>query len=61
MLHEVSTEQQPARLAHLLAQFRRAIDSQRRRDAELVAGLERVSHNPRVRQIIRQIIQENGR
>ena len=60
MLPEVSTGQSPARIAFLVAQFRRAIEAQQRRDAELVAGLERVLHRPRVRQIIREICKETS-
>jgi hypothetical protein len=47
--------QQPARLAFLVARFRRTVEQQRARDAELVAGLERVARDPRVRRIIREI------
>lgn len=56
---EPLTISQSARLASLVAQFRRGIERQRRYDAELVAGLERVlSRDPRVRQLIQQIICE---
>lgn len=49
-----------ARLGFLVRQFLRAIERQRRADAELVAGLERVARDPRVRRIIREI-QESER
>lgn len=47
MLHEVSTELQPARLAFLVGKFRRAIERQQRHDGEVIAGLIRVLRNPR--------------
>jgi hypothetical protein len=59
MLHE-RAEQQPARVALLMARFLRAIEAQRRRDAELIAGLERLSCDPRVRRIIRGIVNEES-
>ena len=57
MLHE-RAEQQPARIAFLVAQFRRAIEAQQRRDAEWIATFERVARDPRVRRMIREIVQE---
>jgi hypothetical protein len=48
------------RLAYLVARFRRSFEAQRARDAELVAGLERVARNPRVRHIIQGILQESN-
>jgi hypothetical protein len=47
MLHEVSAEQQPARLAFLVASFRKAVERQQRHDGEVIAGLVRVLRNPR--------------
>ena len=57
MSHE-RAEQQPARLPFLVAKFRKAIEAQQRRDAEWIATFERVSRNPRVRQIIREIVDQ---
>jgi hypothetical protein len=48
-----------ARLGFLVRQFLRAIEAQHQRDADLIAGLERVARNPRVRHIIRGILQES--
>jgi hypothetical protein len=61
MLHESVAEQQPARLVHLLARFRLAIEAQGRRDAELEAGLARVLRRPRIRRAIKQICEEHER
>jgi hypothetical protein len=46
-----------ARLGILVRQFLRAMERQRRYDAELEAALERLAR----RGVIRKIIQENGR
>jgi hypothetical protein len=54
---EPLTISQSARLASLVAQFRRGIERQRRYDAELEAALERLAR----RGIIRKIIQEHDR
>jgi hypothetical protein len=48
-----------SRLGLLVRQFHRAVEHQRARDAELVAGLERVARDERVRRVIRQICQES--
>lgn len=57
MLHE-RAEQQPARVALLMARFLRAIEAQRRRDAEWIATFERVARDPRVRQTIKLLCEE---
>jgi hypothetical protein len=64
--HEVNAERQdlpnsgemPARLGFLVRRFRAQIELRDRYDAELVAGLERVSRAPRVRQLIQQICEK---
>jgi hypothetical protein len=49
------------RLAFLVRRFHAQVERQRRADEQLVAGLERVSGDPRVRRMMRQIIQESER
>jgi hypothetical protein len=56
-------QQQPdhpdtARLGLLVRQFHRAVERQRAHDAALVAGLERVARDPRVRRVIQVLLNE---
>ena len=46
------------RLGFLVRQFHRAVERQRRADAAWIATFERVARDPRVRQLIQQIICE---
>ena len=57
MSHERAA-QPPARLPFLVASFMRSIEQQRRADAEWIATFERVARSPRVRGVIKQILQE---
>ena len=57
----MSAGEQPAGLVQLVQRFRVQMDRQRRADAELVAGLERVlSRDPRVRRLIKQVRLREG-
>jgi hypothetical protein len=49
-----------ARLAFLVRRFHAQVERQRRADEQLIAGLERVAHDPRVRQIVREICKETS-
>jgi hypothetical protein len=51
---DTTAEQQPAWLAALVGRFHRAVERQRRADAELEAALERLAR----RGVIRKIFQE---
>jgi hypothetical protein len=45
------------RLGSLVRQFHRAVERQRQRDAEWIATFERAARSPRVRQIVREIME----
>lgn len=49
---------QLVRLGFLVRRFHAQVERQRRADAELIAGLERVARNPRTHAVIKQILQE---
>jgi hypothetical protein len=49
---DTAAEQQPAWLAALVARFHRAVERQRRADAELEAGLERLARRGVIRKIM---------
>jgi hypothetical protein len=49
-----------SRLASLMHRFRVQMERRRAADAEWIATFERVARNPRVRHIIRGILQESS-
>lgn len=55
---EPLTDSQSAHVASLVVRFWRGMERRQRADAELVAGLERVARDPRVRRVIQQIVCE---
>lgn len=56
---EVTDYRTMPRLAFLVRRFHAQVERQRRADEQLVAGLERVARDERVRRVIKQICQES--